>query len=105
MKNNNDLFNLLRKIDSNQDSSQRELAKDMGFSLGKLNYCLKALKDKGLIKINNFSKNKNKLSYMYILTSEGMSKKTKLTMKFMKRIMHQYDELKKEINNSNIKKL
>ena len=68
MKNNNDLFNLLRKIDSNQDSSQRELAKDMGFSLGKLNYCLKALKDKGLIKINNFSKNKNKLSYMYILT-------------------------------------
>ena len=105
MKNNNDLFNLLRKIDSNQDSSQRELAKDMGFSLGKLNYSLKALIDKGLIKIDNFSKNKNKLSYMYILTPEGMSQKTKLTMKFMKRIMYQYDELKKEINNSNIKKL
>ena len=105
MENNNDLFNLLRKIDSNQDSSQRELAKDMGFSLGKLNYCLKALKDKGLIKIKNFSKNKNKLSYMYILTPEGMSQKTKLTMKFMKRIMFQYDELKREINESNQRKL
>tara|TARA_B100000795_G_scaffold270038_1_gene262107 strand:- start:11656 stop:11973 length:318 start_codon:yes stop_codon:yes gene_type:complete len=105
MENNSDLFNLLRKIDSNQESSQRELAKDMGFSLGKLNYCLKALKDKGLIKINNFSKNKNKLSYMYILTPEGMSQKTKLTMKFMKRIMYQYDELKREINESNQRKL
>ena len=98
MKNNNDLFNLLRKINTKQDFSQRELAKDMGFSLGKLNYCLKALKEKGLIKINNFQKNKNKLNYIYILTPEGVSQKTKLTVKFMQKIMYQYDELKKEID-------
>jgi EPS-associated MarR family transcriptional regulator len=98
MKNNNDLFNLLRKINTKQDFSQRELAKDMGFSLGKLNYCLKALKEKGLIKINNFQKNKNKLNYIYILTPEGVSQKTKLTIKFMQKIMYQYDELKKEID-------
>ena len=98
MKNNNDLFNLLRKINTKQDFSQRELAKDMGFSLDKLNYCLKALKEKGLIKINNFQKNKNKLNYIYILTPEGVSQKTKLTIKFMQKIMYQYDELKKEID-------
>jgi len=98
MKNNNDLFNLLRKINTKQDFSQRELAKDMGFSLSKLNYCLKALKEKGLIKINNFQKNKNKLNYIYILTPEGVSQKTKLTIKFMQKIMYQYDELKKEID-------
>ena len=98
MKNNNDLFNLLRKINTKQDFSQRELAKDMGFSLSKLNYCLKALKEKGLIKINNFQKNKNKLNYIYILTPEGVYQKTKLTIKFMQKIMYQYDELKKEID-------
>tara|TARA_B100000767_G_C19702699_1_gene509136 strand:+ start:205 stop:507 length:303 start_codon:yes stop_codon:yes gene_type:complete len=98
MENNNDLFNLLRKINTKKDFSQRELAKDMGFSLGKLNYCLKALKEKGLIKINNFQKNKNKLNYIYILTPEGVSQKTKLTVKFMQKIMYQYDELKKEID-------
>ena len=100
MEKNNDLFNLLRKIDSQNNLSQREMAKSMGFSLGKLNYCLKALKKKGLIKISNFNKNKNKINYIYILTPEGITQKTKLTIKFMKRIMIQYDELKKEIKNS-----
>jgi len=100
MEKNNDLFNLLRKIDAKNNLSQREMAKSMGFSLGKLNYCLKALKKKGLIKINNFNKNKNKINYIYILTPEGIAQKTKLTIKFMKRIMIQYDELKKEIKNS-----
>ena len=87
MEKNNDLFNLLRKIDSQNNLSQREMAKSMGFSLGKLNYCLKALKKKGLIKISNFNKNKNKINYIYILTPEGITQKTKLTIKFMKRIM------------------
>ena len=96
MENNNDLFNVLRKLYSKQDLTQRELAKDLGFSLGKLNYCLKALKEKGLIKINNFQKNKNKLNYIYILTPKGITQKTKLTVKFMSRKMREYDELKKE---------
>ena len=97
MKDNPDHFEVLRKIKSNPNSSQRELASELGFSLGKLNYCLKALKEKGLIKIKNFQKNPNKLGYAYILTPAGISAKTKLTLNFMKRKMTEYDELKKEI--------
>ena len=67
--------------------------------LGKLNYCLKALKNKGLIKIKNFKKNPNKLNYIYILTPKGVSATTKLTINFMKRKMKEYDELKKEIDS------
>lgn len=99
MNNNLDHFNVLRKIRENPNSSQRELASKLGFSLGKLNYCLKALKDKGLIKISNFQKNPNKFGYAYILTPKGISTKTKLTLNFMKRKMNEYDELKKEIKN------
>jgi len=97
MKDNQDYLNLLRKIRNNPESSQRELAEQLGFSLGKLNYCLKALKSKGLIKIDNFKKNPNKLNYIYILTPKGVAEKTKLTLNFMKRKMKEYDELKKEI--------
>jgi EPS-associated MarR family transcriptional regulator len=98
MNDNQDHFNVLRKINSKPKSTQRELAEVLGFSLGKLNYCLKALKNKGLIKIKNFEKNPNKLNYIYVLTPRGISEKTKLTMNFMKRKMKEYDELKKEIN-------
>ena len=96
-KNITDQFNVLRKIKSKPNYSQRELANELGFSLGKLNYCLKALKEKGLIKINNFQKNPNKLGYVYMLTPKGISLKTKLTLDFMKKKMREYDELKKEI--------
>ena len=97
MKDNQDFLNLLRKIKSNPTYSQRELAGELGFSLGKLNYCLRALKTKGLIKINNFKINPHKLNYIYVLTPKGFSEKTKLTINFMKRKMHEYDELKKEL--------
>ena len=97
MSNDLDQFNVLRKIKSKPNSSQRELAYELGFSLGKLNYCLKALKQKGLIKIKNFQKNPNKFGYSYILTPKGISEKTKLTLNFMKRKMREYDELKAEI--------
>ena len=96
-ENNSDQLNILRKIQNNPKISQRKLAKELGFSLGKLNYCLKSLKDKGLVKINNFSKNPNKLEYIYVLTPKGIQQKTKLTLDFMKRKMKEYDELKKEI--------
>ena len=92
-----DHFNVLRKIKNKPHTSQREMAKDLGFSLGKLNYCLKALKSKGLIKINNFNKNPNKLNYIYVLTPKGIAEKTKLTVNFMKKKMKEYDELKKEL--------
>jgi len=94
---NEDHFEVLRRIQKKPQASQRELAEELGFSLGKLNYCLKALKSKGLIKISNFKKNPNKLNYIYILTPKGLSAKTKLTINFMKKKMKEYDELKKEI--------
>ena len=97
MKDNQDHFNVLRKIQYKPKSTQRELAKELGFSLGKLNYCLKALKAKGLIKINNFRKNPKKVNYIYILTPQGVTAKTKLTINFMKKKMKEYDELKKEL--------
>ena len=96
---NQDHFNVLRKIKSNPNSNQRKLAKELGFSLGKLNYCLNALKTKGLIKINNFKKNPNKIGYIYVLTPKGIAAKTKLTLRFMQRKMLEYDELKKEIKD------
>ena len=74
------------------------MAEDLGFSLGKLNYCLQALKDKGLVKINNFKKKQNKITYIqYVLTPKGISERTKLTLDFMKRKMKEYDDLKKEL--------
>ena len=97
-KNNQDFFDVLRKVSKNPETTQRELASDLGFSLGKLNYCLRALKKKGLVKITNFKKNPNKLNYIYILTPKGISEKTKLTINFMKRKMKEYDELKKELD-------
>lgn len=93
---NNDEFETLRKINEKEPLSQRKLANDLGFSLGKLNYCLKALKEKGLIKLNNFKKNNNKLGYAYILTPTGIAQKMELTINYMKRKMQEYDELKKE---------
>ena len=101
MKNNNpDNFEVLRTINKDPNLSQRKLADKLGFSLGKLNYIIKALKDKGFIKINNFSKNPNKLNYVYILTPKGISEKTKLTVSFMKRKMAEYEELKEDLKNN-----
>lgn len=91
-------LDILRKVGSNPDISQRELSQQLGLSLGKLNYCLKALKAKGLVKIKNFKKNPNKLVYAYILTPQGISEKTKLTLSFMKRKLEEYDDLKRELD-------
>ena len=102
LKNNKELkktdLKILRSISKNPDASQRNLAKKIGFSLGKLNYCLKALQQKGLVKIENFKKNPNKINYFYVLTPAGIAEKTKLTLNFMKRKMKEYDELKKELD-------
>ena len=98
MKKEQDHFEVLRSIQRKPGSSQRELAEGLGFSLGKLNYCLKALQEKGLVKIKNFQKQLNKVNYIqYVLTPKGISERTKLTINFMKRKMTEYDELKKEL--------
>jgi EPS-associated MarR family transcriptional regulator len=97
MKDNQDHFELLRKINRKPEATQRELAQALGFSLGKLNYCLKELQKKGLIKIENFKKNPNKINYLYVITPKGLSTKTKLTINFMKKKMQEYEDLKNEI--------
>jgi|TARA_B100001142_G_scaffold168958_1_gene168617 EPS-associated MarR family transcriptional regulator len=102
--NNPDEFNLLRKIENKPGQPQREMAKDLGFSLGKLNYCMQALKEKGLIKIKNFKNNKSKLNYLYVITPKGISEKTQMTVRFMKLKMREYDELKKEYDKQKGKK-
>ena len=99
MKNSEDHFKLLRKLNENPSSSQRKMADDLGFSLGKLNYCLNELKNKGFVKVKNFKKSKRKLSYLYMLTPSGFTMKKNLTLDFMKKKIKEYDELKKEIKN------
>ena len=93
-----DHFQVLRKIQKKPESSQRELAKELGFSLGKLNYCPKALQKKCLVKLTNFQKKKDKIKYLqYMVTPKGIAYRTKLTIDFMKRKMREYDELQKEL--------
>ena len=104
MKSKQDHFEILRKIQKKPSSNQREMAQELGFSLGKLNYCLKVLQEKGLIKIKNFKKNPEKRNYLYILTPQGIKEKTVLTMNFMKRKLKEYDELKAEIQELKCKK-
>ena len=103
MKNADDHFKVLRKVQTKPESSQRELASELGFSLGKLNYCLKALQKKGFVKLNNFKKKSNKLGHLrYIITPKGISERTKLTINFMKRKMKEYEELKKELDKEKV---
>tara|TARA_Y100001935_G_C17046368_1_gene379781 strand:+ start:154 stop:459 length:306 start_codon:yes stop_codon:yes gene_type:complete len=94
-----DNFEVLRKIHKRPKASQREMAKDLGFSLGKLNYCLKALKEKGFVKIKNFQKQEKKIKYIhYVLTPKGIAERTRLTINFMKTKIKEYDDLKKELD-------
>ena len=88
---------IMRLLENNPEMTQRELAGALHISLGAANFCLKALVDKGWIKIDNFKKNPSKLSYLYLVTPEGIAAKATLTMRFLKRKLIEYDELKTEI--------
>ncbi|HEY8096656.1 MAG TPA: MarR family EPS-associated transcriptional regulator [Methylobacter sp.] len=88
---------VLRLIESNPRMSQRDLAVAMGVSLGKTNYCIKALLDKGLIKMQNFRNSQNKLTYAYLLTPAGVEEKTCIAMRFLKYKMQEYERLHAEI--------
>jgi EPS-associated MarR family transcriptional regulator len=93
------LFRILRLIQKKPNTTQRKLAKDLDLSLGKLNYCINELKNKGLVKFEKFKNKSNKIENIgYILTPSGISERTKLTINFMKNKMQEYDELKKELN-------
>ena len=98
MDNKNIHFNLLRKLELNPEYTQRELSKEMGISLGKVNYCIKKLVEKGWVKLTNFSSNPNKVGYAYLLTAKGIEEKTKLTYEFLKIKTEEYEILKEEIS-------
>jgi len=88
---------LLRLLADNPDLSQRELAGHLGLSLGKTNYCLRALIDKGWVKVNNFRNSHNKLAYAYVLTPSGMQEKVRVTAAFLRRKQREYRRLEREI--------
>ena len=92
-----DDLNVLRHLETEQKVSQRDLSNSLGISLGKVNFILRALIDKGIIKAKNFKNNKNKRAYAYYLTREGIEEKSKLTIKFFQRKMSEYDDLKREL--------
>ena len=97
--NNKDIhLDLLRKLESNPEYTQRELSQEMGVSLGKVNYCMKKLVEKGLVKLTNFSRNPNKVGYIYLLTPAGIEEKTRLTFAFLKIKLEEYKILKDEIS-------
>jgi EPS-associated MarR family transcriptional regulator len=90
-------FRVMRLLEENPDLTQRELAEKLGISVGGLNYCLKALMEKGLVKMKNFANSKNKFGYVYVLTPTGMAEKAAITQRFLKRKMEEYEALKAEI--------
>ena len=90
-------YKILKMVESNPAISQRELAQQLGISLGKANFCLKALIEKGLLKATNFRNNKNKLAYMYLLTPSGIEEKASITLRFLKHKIHEYEVLQAEI--------
>ena len=88
---------VMRALEENPNTSQRELAKQLGVSLGGVNYCLKALIDIGWIKAGNFARNQDKQAYAYLLTPKGIAEKAALTARFLRRKMGEYEALKAEI--------
>jgi len=90
-------FRVMRILQENPDLTQRELAEKLGISIGGLNYCLKALMEKGLVKMKNFANSKNKFGYVYVLTPTGMAEKAAITRQFLQRKMDEYEALKAEI--------
>ena len=91
-------YKILKLVEAKPEISQRELAAELGISLGKANFCLKALIEVGLLKATNFRNSKNKLAYMYLLTPTGVEEKAKITLRFLKNKMQEYESLKLEIN-------
>jgi len=90
-------YTLLKTLENNPGLSQRDLAKRLGVSLGKVNFCLNALIEKGCLKVNNFRNSGNKLAYAYLLTPQGVEQKARMTVEFLQIKMHEYERLRAEI--------
>ena len=97
-------LDLLRKLESSPECTQRELSREMGISLGKVNYCMQKLTEKGWVKFINFSRSSNKLGYMYLLTHKGIEHKARLTTSFLKIKLDEFETLKDEINQLKLDK-
>ncbi len=92
-----DRYRILKRLEDDPEASQRALAEELGISLGKVNYCLNALIERGLLKVNNFRTSDNKRAYMYYLTPKGIKEKARFTVRFLQRKVAQYESLKSEI--------
>ena len=90
-------YKLLKLLEANPEASQREIANELGVSLGKVNYCLKALIDKGHVKAENFRKSNNKVAYLYLLTPKGIQAKARITTNYLQHKLEEYSALKAEI--------
>jgi MarR family transcriptional regulator, temperature-dependent positive regulator of motility len=90
-------YKLMRILEANPEMSQRDIARELGISLGKVNYCLRALVQKGWIKASNFTNSQNKAAYMYLLTPRGIEEKASLTVRFLQAKTAEYEALRKEI--------
>jgi len=90
-------YQILKSLEQDSNYTQRQLSKDLDLSLGKVNYCLKSIIEKGFVKIDNFKNSKNKSQYSYLLTSKGVEEKAKLTVEFIKIKTREYEQLKDEI--------
>ena len=97
MPNQQSKYQLLKSLEQDANLTQRQLSKELGISLGKVNYCLQSLIQRGFVKINNFKNSNHKLQYSYLLTPKGIEEKTKLTIEFLKVKTEEYEELKKEV--------
>ena len=104
MLSNQSKYLLLKSLEQGSNITQRQLSKELGISLGKVNYCLQSLIQKGFIKINNFKNSNNKIQYSYLLTPMGVEEKTKLTIDFLKAKTKEYEMLKKEVERINEEK-
>lgn len=92
-------FRVLRMLEQQPDATQRDLAENAGISVGALNYCLKALIAKGMVKMQNFGNSRNKFGYVYVLTPDGIRQRTALTNAFLKRKLAEYAALQREIES------
>ena len=97
MPNQQSKYQILKSLEQDSNLTQRQLSEGLGISLGKVNYCLKSLIQKGFVKINNFKNSNHKLQYSYLLTPTGIDEKTKLTIEFLKVKAKEYETLKKEV--------
>jgi len=101
INNSEEELEILRQIEENPNLTQRQIAEHLGLSLGKINYLIKALLGRGMVKVDNFRKSDRKLGYLYLLTPEGVERKRKLTLLFLQRKAEEFDKLKEEINRIN----